>query len=106
MPLYWAAPGMSVQFSPFTGWVFREHEGRFSTDLLPVFSAGDPCEQFWHGQVCPLFDVAHPPFLLPTTASPTIQGALKNGLGETEVTCDMPEPCKFPSPDSLQKRFL
>ena len=49
------------------------HEGRFSRDLLPVFSAGGPCEQFWHGQGCPVFDVvsssissvdhgvAHPP---------------------------------------------
>ena len=26
------------------------YEGRFSTDLLPVFSAGGPCEQFLHGQ--------------------------------------------------------
>ena len=45
----------------------RQHEGRFSRDPLPVFSAGGPCEQFSHGQGCPLFDVvAHPPFPLPT----------------------------------------
>ena len=24
------------------------NEGRFNRDLLPVFSAGGPCEQFWH----------------------------------------------------------
>ena len=24
--------------------------GRFRRDTLPVFSAGSPCEQFWHGQ--------------------------------------------------------
>ena len=29
-----------------SGW----HEGRFSRDSLPVFSAGGHCEQFWHGQ--------------------------------------------------------
>ena len=39
-----------------------------------------PCEQFWHGQGCPLFDVDHPAFPLPTTASPTLQGALKDVL--------------------------
>ena len=44
------------------------HEGRFITDLLPVFSAGGPCKQFWHGQECALFDV-HPAFPLPTTGS-------------------------------------
>ena len=31
------------------------------------FSAGGPFEQFWHGQGCPLFDVVHPAFPLPTT---------------------------------------
>ena len=53
------------------------------------FSAGGPCKQFWHGQVCSLFDVVHPAFPLLTTASPTLQGALKNGFGEAVValTC-------------------
>ena len=37
---------------------------------------------------------------------PTLQGALKNGFGETAVACDMPEPFKLPSLDSCQKRFL
>ena len=82
------------------------HEGRFSRDPLPVFSAGGPCEQFKHGQVCPLFDVVHPAFLLLTTASPALQGALKDGFGEAVVACDMPELCKFPSLDNCQKRFL
>ena len=40
------------------------HEGRFSRNPIPVFSAGDPCEQFCHGQGCPLFDVVHPAFPL------------------------------------------
>ena len=81
-------------------------EGRFNRDPLPVFSAGGPCEQFWLGQVCPLFDVVHPAFPLPTTASPTLQGATKDGFGEAVVACDMPEPRKFPSLDSCRKRFL
>ena len=38
-----------VQLRPLTDWVVGVHEGRFSRDALPVFSAGGPCEQFWHG---------------------------------------------------------
>ena len=34
------------------------------------------------------------------------KGALKDGFGEAVVTCDMPEACKFPSPDGCQRRFL
>ena len=59
-------PGCLVQFSQLIDgvvgrgtewdWGGGGHEGRFSTDPLPVFSAGGPCEQFWHGQDCPLFD--------------------------------------------------
>ena len=44
------------------------------------FSVGSLCEQSWHGQGCPLFDVVHPAFPLPTTASPTLQGDLKENL--------------------------
>ena len=52
------------------------------------------------------FDVVHQAFPLPTTASPTLQGALKYGFGEAVLVCDMPKPCKFPSLDSCQERFL
>ena len=54
-----------------------------------AFSAGGRCEQFWHGQGCPLFHVVHPALLLPTTASPTLQGAVKNVLERLSwrVTC-------------------
>ena len=62
--------------------------------------------QFWHRQRCPLFDVVHPAFPLPTMASTTLQGVLEDGFGEAVVACDMPEPRKFPSLDSCQKRFL
>ena len=40
--------------------------------LFQLFSAGGPCEKFWHGQECSLFD------------------ALKDGVGEAVVACDMP----------------
>ena len=63
--------GSSVEFNPLTDRVVRGHEGRFSRGPLPVFSAGGPCEYLWHGQECPLFDVVHPAFALPTTASST-----------------------------------
>ena len=82
------------------------YEGRFSRDPPPVFYAGGPCEQIWHGQECPLFDVVHPAFSLSTAASSILQGAQNDGLGEAVVACDMPEPCKFPSLDNCQKRFL
>ena len=65
-----------------TGW--GGHEGWFSREPLPVFSAGGPCEQFCHGQGCPLFDV-HPAFPPLTTVSPTLQGVLKDSFGETGV---------------------
>ena len=69
-------------------------------------TAGGHCEQFWHRQRCPLFDVFHPAFPLPTTALPTLQDALKDGFGEAVMACVMPEPCKFKFLDSCQKRFL
>ena len=56
-------------------------------------------------EACPLFDVIHPAFPLSTTASPTLQDALKDGLGEDFVACDMPKPCQFLSLDHCQKRF-
>ena len=61
------------------------HEGRFSRDPLPVHSAGGHREQFWHGQGRSLSDVVCPAFSLPATASPTLQGALKDGFGEAVV---------------------
>ena len=60
----------------------------------------------WYRQGCPLFDVVHSAFSPPIVASPTLQGALKDGFGEAVTAYDMPEPCKFPSLDSCQKRFL
>ena len=74
--------------------------------LLKVFSAGDPCEQLWHGHVCSLFNcclcsipsadngVAHSP------RCP--EGEIRDPV----VLCDTPEPCKFPSLDSCQEKIL
>ena len=62
---------------------------------LSVFSAGGPCEQ-----------VVHPAFPLLTTASSTLQSALKDGFGEAVVACYMPETCKFPSLDSPRSVLL
>ena len=62
--------------------------------------------QFWHGQICPFFDVVHPAFPLPTIALSTVQSALKDGFGEAVEACDVAKPCKFLSLDSSQKRFL
>ena len=73
------------------------HEGWFSRDPLPVFSADGPCEQFWHRQGCPLFDVVHPAFSLLTTAMHSLQGALKDGFGKAVMASDMPKALKFPS---------
>ena len=61
---------------------------------------------FFYGQKCPFFDIVHPAFPLPATASLNLHGALKDGFGEAVVACDMPEPCKFPSLYSCQKKFL
>ena len=95
----------SVQFSS-ASWLIGGQVELFSRETLPAFSAGGHWEQFWQGQGCPFFDVVHPAFPLPTTASPTLQGALKNGFREVVLACDMPEPFNFPSLDSRQKRFL
>ena len=88
---------MALKFSSLQslGLFCRRKGMRDDSAENPVFSAGGPCEQFWHGQGCPLFDVVHPAFPLPITVSPTLQGALKDGFGEVVVVCGMPEPCRF-----------
>ena len=83
-----------------------EREGQLSRDAHQLFSSGGPCEQSWHVQGCPLFDVVHLAFPLPTTVSPTLQGALKDGFGEAAVVCNVPKPCQFLFLDSYRKKFL
>ena len=75
-----------------------------SAEILPISSAGGPCEQFWHRQGCPLFDVVHPAFPLPTTASPALRGVLKDGFGEAVVAFDMPEPFKISLSSQLPEK--
>ena len=52
---------------------------------------------------CPPFDSVHPAFPLPTTASPTLQSALKNGFRGASVACDMLE--SFRTVQSLALRY-
>ena len=79
----------------------------FSSFFFSIFFyAGGAHEQFWHGQGCPLFDLVHSAFSLLTTASPTIQGALKDVSEEAVMVRDMLKQCKFPSLDSCKTRFL
>ena len=90
----------TVQFSS-APWPNRRgggwgHEGRFRRDPIPVFSAGGPCEQLWHGQEWRIFYVVHLAFPLPTTASPTLQGVLKDIFVEAVVGVT----CKFSSLDA------
>ena len=65
-----------------------------------------------HEQGCPLCDIVHQAFPLPTTASPTISGALKDGVFVVVVfcgavvVCGMPLISKLPSLDCCQKKFL
>ena len=100
----------SVQFSPLTDWVVGGGGGGMRDDsaelLFQSFLQEALVSSFWHGQRCPLFDVVPQAFALPTTASPTLQGALKDDIAESSMACDISEPCKFPFPDRCQKRFL
>ena len=57
-------------------------------------------------QECPLFDVVHPEFPQPTTASPALLEAPEDGFGKAVVARDMPEPYEFLSLDNCQKNNL
>ena len=50
-----------------------------------------------HGWGCLLFAVIHLPFPLPSTLSPTLQGALKDGFGADVVVRVMPASCELPA---------
>ena len=51
-------------------------------EFLFLFYAEGHRGQFWHGEGRQLFDVVHPAFPRQTSTWPTLQGALKDGLGE------------------------
>ena len=104
--LAWEKADSSVQFSSVKSldWFGGREDPRvdsvevlfqsFLQELLWVVLA-------WAGM--PTLDVVYPAFPLPTTSSPSLQGALKDGFGEAVVACDMPEPCEFLSLDRCQK---
>ena len=98
----------TAQFSPLANWVLGVSEGRFSRDILPVFSAGSHCEQFVHRQECPFFNVVHLASFFSAdrgVAHPPTRFFFFF-FEEAVVTRAMTEPCKFPSLDSCQKKFL
>ena len=43
---------------------------------------------------------------MPTKASPTLQGALKDGFGKAVMACDVPEPFKFLSLDTVEGTLI
>ena len=86
---------LQVQFSSVSGLTGSSLDTRDDSAEIVFQSAGRRLEQLWHGQGCLLFDVVHPAFPLPTTASSTRQGTLKDGFREAVVARDMPEPCEF-----------
>ena len=75
------------------------------TSFSSLFCRGHG-EHFRHEHGYSFFDFVHPTFPQPNMVLPTIQSALKDDFGEAVVACDMPKPCKFPSLDSCQRRFL
>ena len=96
---------LSVQFSLLTNWVvgdMRTIQQRSSSSLFgrrPLWAV-----LAWTGMSTLWFCSSG--IFSADAASPTLQGALKDGFGEAVGACDMPEPCKFPSLHSCQKRFL
>ena len=93
-----------VKDSPFKARIVM-HATSFCRRLL---STRGCCQQFWHGQGCPLFDVVRPAIPLPTTYGVAHPPRSPEGcsFGEAVVARDMLEPCRFPSLHSCQKRFL
>ena len=96
----------SVQLSLLIDWVIGGTRGTIQQRPSSSLFCRKSLWAFWHGQICPLFRDVHPAFPLPTMVSPTLQTALEDGFRETVVTCNMPGPCKFPSLDICQKKFL
>ena len=90
------------QFSPFTDRVM----GGGGAEILFQSCAVGHLERFWHRQGRLLSDVVQPTFPLLTTALPTVQSTLRDGPEEAVMVHDLPRPCKFPSLDGCQKRFL
>ena len=88
----WMTSATSVQFNSvpwpisLLGWGER-HETRFSRDSVPVFSVGGHHEQFWYVKGCPVFEVVHTVFPLPTTRPTEICQCLTD-LHRITLLCD------------------
>ena len=96
----------SVWLSPVNDCVVGGPNERFSRDPFSVFFAEGHCEQFWHMQCYPFFHI-YPTFPLPTTESPTLQAAQKNGFREVMPVClTYPNHSSFRLFLSCQKTFL
>ena len=88
-----------MQFSSHTKWPNRwsgGHEGRFSRNSIAVLSAEDPCEQFCHGQGCPLFGVVHLAFPLRSRRCPPSNVAWRIVLERQSWSVPCPNQARFP----------
>ena len=97
----------SVQFSPLTDWGIG---GDMKDDSAEIFF-----QYFLHEALgnspgtgrdvhSLMLSIQH--FLCHPRHCPPSMVPWRMVSGEAVVACDMPEPCKFPSSDSCQKRFL
>ena len=96
----------AVYFSPLTDWFIGRTRGTIRQRSSTSLSCRRPLWAVlaWAAmsnlRCCPSsissadHGVAHPP------------RRPKDGFGEAFVACEMPEPCKFPSLNSCEKRFL
>ena len=93
-----APSNISVQFSPSINWVLGKGGGGVTWQTIQqrLFQC------FLQEAIVSSSSIGRD---VPSLMLFTLKGALKDGFGEAVVACDMPEPCKFPSLDSCQKRF-
>ena len=73
----------------------RENLRDDSADISFQSSAGTHCDFFWLGQGCTLFDVVHPAFPLPSTASPLFPSCPEGWFWRGYRGVQHAEQCKF-----------
>ena len=95
----------SIQFSPLTDWVIGGDMTDDSAEILfQSFLQEVIVSRSGVGRDVQFLVLYIQYFLCRPRRRLPFQGDLKDGFGV--VACDMPEPCKFPSIDSCQRRFL
>ena len=105
--LYWEEATVTVQFSPLTDRVVGGTWGTIQQWSPSSHFCGRPsCSILAWARDVHALTLSAQHFPLPTSASPTLQGAQKDGFGEAVVTCEIHEPCEFPFFDSCQNGFL